>query len=368
MKTLAYKCGLATLLVSMALLAVIGCGRQEPDRTPPAPAPEVVLEKPEAVAEPQPVPEPEPEPVPELEPEPDPEPEPLPVPEPEPVLEPEPEPEPEPIEVAEGPEPELQPESDPEPVPQPEPAPEPEPELEPEPAPEPEPEPFLDIDAIVEHFENLYRSTSSVSEAELIITKPRRTRKLGMKVWTKGEEKALIVIQSPAREKGTASLKVDNNLWNYMPRIKRTIRIPSSMMLASWMGSDFTNDDLVRESSYRDDYTYELVGPTEKPAGWLVRFEAKPDVVGLWLRFELIVDSEGKIPLEAKYFDRRGRLARTIYWDDVKVFDGRRIPARMTLIPEDEEGQKTEMVYHDIDFDVNVPESTFSLSRLEQQR
>ena len=226
----------------------------------------------------------------------------------------------------------------------------------------------LDLDAVVNHFEDLYRSTSSIAEVELTITKPRRARALQMKIWTEGKDKALILVQAPAREKGTATLKVDQNLWNYMPRIKRTIRIPPSMMLASWMGSDFTNDDLVRESSFREDYTYELVGPSEEPPGWLVKFVAKPDVVGLWNRFELIVSSEGEIPLEARYFDRKDRLARTIYWSEVQEFGDRQIPAHMVLIPEGEEGNETEMRYLSIDFEVEIPEGTFSLSELEQKR
>ena len=245
----------------------------------------------------------------------------------------------------------------------------------------------LDIDAAVDYFENLYRSDSSISVAELIIKRPRNTRTLTMKAWTRGEEKALVVIQSPPREEGVATLRVGDNLWNYFPRIRRTIRIPPSMMQSAWMGSDFTNDDLVRETSYDEDYTYELVGRSEDPSGWLIRFKAKPDVVGLWNSIELIVSDDGKIPLEAKYYDRKDRLARTMLWSDVKEFDGRRIPARMTLLPRDKNEEwreehpdkaaemakgeypyKTEMIYEDIDFDVDVPESTFSLSRLERKR
>lgn len=226
----------------------------------------------------------------------------------------------------------------------------------------------VDLDAVVKYFEDLYRSESSISVAKLTVTKPRRTRTLEMKIWTRGEEKALIVIRDPARERGTATLKVDKNLWNYLPRIKRTIRIPPSMMLASWMGSDFTNDDLVKESSYSKDYQYELVGHSEEPKGWLVRFTAKPDIVGLWNRFELILSEDVRIPIEAKYYDRKDRLARVMRWSDVKVFDGKRIPSRMTLIPTDKEGHRTEMVYLDIDFDVKVPDATFSLSNLEQKR
>jgi len=170
----------------------------------------------------------------------------------------------------------------------------------------------VDVDAVVKYFEDLYRSESSISVAKLTVTKPRSKRTLEMKIWTRGEEKALIVIRQPARERGTATLKVDKNLWNYLPRIKRTIRIPPSMMLASWMGSDFTNDDLVKESSYSKDYEYELVGPSAQPKGWLVKFTAKPDIVGLWNRFELILSEDARIPIEAKYYDRKDRLARPI--------------------------------------------------------
>ncbi|UCD57243.1 MAG: outer membrane lipoprotein-sorting protein [Candidatus Hydrogenedentota bacterium] len=226
----------------------------------------------------------------------------------------------------------------------------------------------LDLDAVVKHFEDLYRSTSSISEAELTTIKPRGKRTLRMDVWTKGEEKALIVIQSPPREEGTATLKVGKNLWNYLPKIKRTIRIPPSMMLASWMGSDFTNDDLVRESSFSEDYTYELLGRSEDPKGWLISFNAKPDMVGLWKRLELVVSEDGRIPIEAEYYDRKDRLARTIYWTEVRQFDDRRIPSRLTLVPQDKEGHRTEMVYLDIDFDVEISESMFSLSALEQKR
>jgi outer membrane lipoprotein-sorting protein len=226
----------------------------------------------------------------------------------------------------------------------------------------------LDLDAVVQHFEDLYRSESSTAECELVITQPRSTRTLRLDIWSRGRDKALIVITDPPKEKGTATLKVDRNLWNYLPRIKRTIRIPPSMMMASWMGSDFTNDDLVREASYSEDYTHELVGPSEDPEGWLIRFTAKPGIVGLWDRFEVVVSPDGRLPLRAEYYDRRGDLARTMVWDEVRVFDGREIPSRMTLLPTKDPGNKTEMIYHRLTFDTDVPESTFSLSELERAR
>jgi outer membrane lipoprotein-sorting protein len=227
----------------------------------------------------------------------------------------------------------------------------------------------LDLAKVVAHFEDLYRSTSSIAVAELRVTRPRGERALRMRTWSKGRDQALVVILSPPREKGTATLKVDDNLWNYLPRIRRTIRIPPSMMLSPWMGSDFTNDDLVRESSYSEDYAYELVGESKEPAGWLIRFTAKPDVVGLWSRFDLVVSPDGTIPVVSRWYNRKGELSRTLSWDQVREFDGKRLPARMTLVPEDRDdtGHKTTMTYEEIDFDVELPEGTFSLSRLERQ-
>jgi outer membrane lipoprotein-sorting protein len=228
----------------------------------------------------------------------------------------------------------------------------------------------LDLDAVVDHFENLYRADSSISNSRVTVTKPRRTKTMTLKSWTRGEEKALIVIQSPAREKGIATLMVGDNLWNYFPKIRRTIRIPPSMMQSAWMGTDFTNDDLVRETSLDEDYSYSLVGRSEDPNGWLVRFLAKPDMVGIWEQFDLVLSPDGTIPIEAKYFDRKGRHARTLYWDQIKDFAGRRIPAHMTLIPHDKDkkGHKTEMTYLEIDFNVDLADRMFSLSELERKR
>lgn len=226
----------------------------------------------------------------------------------------------------------------------------------------------LNLDKVVEYFEDLYRADSSTSKATLTITRPRRTRVVKIDSWTKGKDKALMIITHPVKEKGMATLKVDKNLWNYMPRINRTIRIPPSMMLASWMGTDMTNDDLVKETSFKNDYTFALVGPSAKPKGWLIRFTAKPGVVGLWKRFELVVSADGKIPLTARYYDRKDRLSRTVVWDQVKEFDGRRLPARMTLTPKDKEGHKTVMLYEDLKFNVNVPAKTFSLTNLEKKK
>ena len=225
-----------------------------------------------------------------------------------------------------------------------------------------------DLAELSERMDNMWRSARSVARMEVTIVSPRQTRTMRMRVWSHGEERALIVIESPARERGTATLRRDRNLWNYLPRISRTIRVPPSMMLSSWMGSDLTNDDLTQSSSYAEDFRGAVVGRSDSPAGWVVRYEAREGVVGLWRRIEFVVDDEGALPLEARYYDRRMRLARTMRFEDVRELGGRTIPTRMILIPHDREGHRTEMRYLDMDFDANVPDSTFSLTELERRR
>ena len=225
-----------------------------------------------------------------------------------------------------------------------------------------------DVEALLVHLDDLYRSKSSIALIEIVVTKPRSTRTLRLKAWTRGEEEVLVIIEEPARESGTATLRVSDNLWNYLPRIARTIRVPPAMMLGSWMGTDFTNDDLVKESSLHKDFVSRVERRSEAPPGWWLTLDVKPGVVGRWARIEMLVSDE-RLPVEERHFDRKGRLARTMRFDEVKTLGGRRLPSRLTLVPTDaQEESGTELRYVEIEFDVPIPDDTFSLSRLEQTR
>ena len=224
-----------------------------------------------------------------------------------------------------------------------------------------------DVEAILTHLDDLYRSKSSTSRMEIRVVSRRTTRTLRLKAWSRGEEEVLVVIEEPAREAGTATLRVGDNLWNYLPRIARTIRVPPAMMLGPWMGTDFTNDDLVKESSLHKDFVSRVERRSEDPKGWWLTLEVKPEVVGRWAKIEFLV-SDDWLPIEERHFDRKGRLARTMRFDEVKTLGGRRLPARLVLTPTDVEGQSTELRYLEIDFDVPIADDTFSLSRLEQTR
>jgi outer membrane lipoprotein-sorting protein len=224
-----------------------------------------------------------------------------------------------------------------------------------------------DVDRLLARLDELYRSTSSITRIEMLVTSPRTTRSMRLRAWTRGEDDALIVIEAPPREEGTATLRVGQNLWNYLPRIARTIRVPPSMMLGSWMGTDFTNDDLVKESSLRKDFASRIDRRSDAPAGWWIRLEVKPGLVGRWARIDVLVSDEG-LPVEERHFDRKGRRARTMTFDEIRTIGGRRLPVHLTLTPTDVAGQRTEMRYLDAQFDVALPDDTFSLSRLERSR
>ena len=222
-----------------------------------------------------------------------------------------------------------------------------------------------DVDALLRRLDDLYRSTSSIARIEILVVSPRTTRTLRLRAWSRGEDEALVVIEAPPREEGIATLRVGQNLWNYLPRISRTIRVPPSMMLGSWMGTDFTNDDLVKESSLHKDFTSRLGVRSTAPPGWWITLDVKPGIVGRWSRIEILVSDEG-LPVEERHFDRKGRLARTMTFDDIKSLGGRRLPTHLTLVPIDVEGQRTELRYLELEFDMLLADDTFSLARLER--
>ncbi len=214
--------------------------------------------------------------------------------------------------------------------------------------------------------DELFESTGTTARVEITVVTPKKTRTMRMRFWSKDDDHALMIIDAPPRDAGTATLRVGENLWNYLPKISRTIRVPPSMMMGSWMGSDLTNDDIVRESSLEEDYDSKVVGRCEDPPGWTVRLDAKPDAVGLWSRVDVVFDFDTGLPVMSQSFDRKGRLSRTMLFEDVQEMGGRTVPTVMTIVPEREEGRRTEFRYLSVEFDVKLSDDMFSLARLER--
>ena len=171
------------------------------------------------------------------------------------------------------------------------------------------------------------------------------------------------------KEKGTATLRIGNEMWNYLPKTDKVMKIPPSMMMGSWMGSDFTNDDIVKESSMREDYTYEFFSPDE-PKEDLIYIELIPkeDTPVVWGKIETAVRSKDYLPVWQKFYDEKGNLMRIMEFKEIKEMGGRTIPTVMELTPQDEEGHKTIVRYLEAKFNIELDDDTFTLRNLQKKR
>lgn len=223
---------------------------------------------------------------------------------------------------------------------------------------------------IIKKMEDQMRGESSYAEMKMTTVRPRYTRDVTMKTWAKGEDYSLILITGPARDKGTAYLKRGNEIWNYVPNIDRMIKMPPSMMSQSWMGSDFSNDDLVRESSTIDDYKHRVLR-SEKYNGydsWVLELIPKPESSIVYGKVLMWVAKDLYVQLKIENYDEDGVLVSTLLFDDIKDLGGRKIPARMEMIPADRANQKTILEYLDAKFDIDIEDGFFSQQNLKNVR
>ena len=228
----------------------------------------------------------------------------------------------------------------------------------------------IDIENIVRQADEKFRGTSSIGELTMIIERPSWTRTVSMKNWTLGNNYSLIYITAPAKEKGQVFLKRDKEMWNWVPNIERMIKIPPSMMMQSWMGSDFTNDDLVKESSMADDYDQKLLGGEEFGGYQCYKIQLIPndDAAVVWGKVIMWISKEERHWLKAEFYDEDEYLVNTEILRDIKKMDDRVMPTRLEMIPADEEGHKTTLIFDKIDFDVKIDESFFSQQKMKRIR
>jgi outer membrane lipoprotein-sorting protein len=215
-----------------------------------------------------------------------------------------------------------------------------------------------------------FKGETSKATMSMEIIRPTWSRKITMEAWSKGEDYSLIKILSPARDEGTGFLKRKKEIWNWQPSIERTIKLPPSMMSQSWMGSDFTNDDLVREASVLTDYDHTILG-TETIDGreaWKIQMIPKPDAPVVWGKVIAWITKDLYLELRAEFYDEEGELINVMEAGDIKTLGGRTIPTRMEMIPADEEGHKTVVIYEDIDYDLSLADAFFSIQNMKNVR
>lgn len=216
------------------------------------------------------------------------------------------------------------------------------------------------------------RMQGESNEAEMVmkIVRPDWSREITMKSWAKGTDYSLVLITAPARDQGTAFLKREKELWNWQPTIDRVIKMPPSMMMQSWMGSDFTNDDLVRQSSVVEDYTHELIKDTVIAGyeSWKIELTPKENAPVVWGKIEAYIEKENYLQLLFNYYDEEGYLVNTMVMSDIQEMGGRLIPVKMEMIPADNPDQKTVILYKHLKFNTPIDNAFFSLQNMKRVR
>ncbi len=223
---------------------------------------------------------------------------------------------------------------------------------------------------IVRKSDQLTRGDTQTGIYRMIIVRPDWERSMVFEYWSEGTKKAFIRVKEPVKERGVSFLKIEREMWQYVPRINRVIKIPPSMMLQSWMGSDFTNDDLVKESSVVEDYEHTLVGYETMDEGEAYKIELipKPEAPVAWDRMLYWVRVTDYVPLRAEFFNERGERVRTMIYSDIREMGGRIIPVRFELIEEKKPGRKTIMVLDELVFDKPISRSVFTQANLRRSR
>ena len=229
-----------------------------------------------------------------------------------------------------------------------------------------EPDPTLIIDRMVDAM----RGDSSYAEMTMRIERPRYTREVAMRSWSKDRNYSLVLITLPARDRGTVYLMRDRDIWTYDPRIDRITRLPSSMLAQSWMGSDFTNDDLIRDTDPVEDYQHQLLR-TEEYQGYesyVIDMTPKPDRPIVWGKVRVWVSSSNYLQLRAEHYDQRGDLVNTMEFDQITRFGQRELPARITVIPADKQNERTILTYEEADFNIDIDADFFSRATMQRLR
>lgn len=223
---------------------------------------------------------------------------------------------------------------------------------------------------IIDRVDRVLRGASSRGVATMRVVTRHWERSLTMEVWSLGADYSLVRVLSPAKEAGTGTLKASRDIWNYLPKVDRTIKIPASMMMGSWMGSHFTNDDLVKESRLVEDYEIEtsFEGARENVRVWEFTLTPRPEAAVVWGKIEYRVRQRDFMPLQALYFDEEGELVRTLTFSDFRRMGDRLVPVHMEMQPQDKPGERTSVSYDELQFDLDIDKSFFSLRTLRRGR
>lgn len=222
---------------------------------------------------------------------------------------------------------------------------------------------------IMRKIDDLWRQKSSYARLSMQVKTRHYSRNLRLEAWSKGIEKTLVRIIQPLKEKGTASLKSDTHLYTYLPKTDRTIRLSAGMMSGSWMGSHFTNDDLVQDTRRERDYRIRISFEGKRDGKSLMEFTLtpRPDAPVVWGKVITLVSLPDYLPVSEIFYDEDMKVARTLTFENIKMLGGRRMPSILRMVPADKPGEFTRLVYEQLKFNIDISDSFFSLTQLRRQ-
>lgn len=216
---------------------------------------------------------------------------------------------------------------------------------------------------LIDRADRVLMGKSSAGIMTMRVRKPNHKASMRMKFWSMGRDKMLVRILRPSRVKGMSTLKVGAKVWYYMPRTDRIVRVGSSMLGDSWMGSHFSNDDLVKETQLYKHYT--CAKRRDTATQYVITLKPLPKAPVVWGKLVMYINKADGLPTRGEYHGERGGLKRVMTFKDVRNMDGRKVPTRMVLRPAGK-SEYTEMVYHKIRFNVRIPSRYFSLRGLKR--
>lgn len=221
---------------------------------------------------------------------------------------------------------------------------------------------------IVEKADKKRMGNTSQSTISLSVIRPNWQRDMDLRVWSKGSQYLLILITAPARDNGTAFLKRGREFWNWIPRIERNVKLPPSAMAQAWMGSDFSNDDLVKMSSMVEDYDHKMLGSEQVDGRTAYKIEMVPkeEAAVVWGKIISWIDKAEALFLKTEYYDEDGELINTVYGKDIKTMDGRTVTSKLEIQPAEDPENKTVLIYRELIFDEPMADNFFSLQNMKR--
>jgi outer membrane lipoprotein-sorting protein len=214
-----------------------------------------------------------------------------------------------------------------------------------------------------------WRGQSSYGEITMTIHRPSWERSMSMRSWTRGSKHSLVRVTAPRKDAGNGTLMVDNAMWSYSPKVNRVIKVPSSMMGQSWMGSDFSNKDVSRADDIVDQYTHTLLATEEHEGHEVFVIEAIPheDSAVVWGR-EVLRVRDDDVLLAEEFYDQEGVLVKAMSTLEVGEMGGRMLAIRQRMAKADSDDEWTEIRFDSIEFEVDLSDNLFTRSNLQNPR